>query len=81
MTRTQQFLKLLQQRQDEAIGDWYLCVRISAQGELVITERRPWGSGLDRSADGRFRAREMVPAYEPIKLYEGLYETEDERVS
>lgn len=70
MTQSQQWLKLLKRRQDEAIAEWCLCVRISAQGELVITQRRPWSSGLDRRADGGLSAREMVPDYEPIKQYE-----------
>lgn len=81
MTRTQQFLKLLKQRQDEAIADWCLYVRISAQGKLVITERRPWDSGLDRRADGVLSARELVPNYQPIKEFEAIDETFNESLS
>lgn len=77
MNQGQQFLAHLQKIKDEATAAWSLCVRISTQGELVITERRPWSQSLDRRPEGGFSAREMVPDYEPIKQCEGLYETED----
>lgn len=38
MNQTQQFLKFLQQRKDEEIAKWCVCVRISVSGDLVITK-------------------------------------------
>jgi len=80
-TQSQQWSELLKKRQDEAIAEWCLCVRISSLGELVITERRPWTNCLDRRADGVLSEREMVPEYEPIKQYEVIDEAFNESLS